>query len=192
MPGYLHSPRITEVERSLPGLTFLADHAGLGHEMRSLVEMMDRRDRDLEHRHLNPPSCRIYSTVGQVVGTATTSQIVFDGTRWDSTNGSMWQSASPSNLTAVVDGVYHALFHYYMDTAGATYAYIIKYVAATAAYVTYAANSSNLGSVNTDIDMKAGDAATFWVRHNDGVNRNVLVAASYSPEASLTWMRPGV
>lgn len=46
--GFLHSPRFSDVERSLPGISQAAESAGLGSELRALTEMLSRRELSLE------------------------------------------------------------------------------------------------------------------------------------------------
>lgn len=187
MAGYQHNPRIVEVARSLPRLTELAEAGGLGAEMRALVEMMDRRDRDLEYRHLNPPSCRVYRTTNQPAPAVAFTTASFDAVRWDSTGGSMWNIAAPTAIVAPVDGVYSGTF--YLFTSGAVgYGYVLK----AGVFYAVAGLANSAANPSAEIDLKAGQIVTFQYYNGDAAAKNMLVGANYSIEASLTWLRPGV
>lgn len=191
MPGYVHSPRIADVERSLPGITRLVERAGLGAEMRALTEMMDRRDRDLELRHLNPPSCRVYRSTDQNLTALAFTALSFSALRWDSTNGGMWASGAPTVVVAPEDGVYAAGFG--VSTNATVYSLLINATIAGVVY-TYAATggAGAASSLHTEIAMKKGDSVIFYVLNSDAVGRLGQALARSSMEAYLTWLRPGV
>jgi hypothetical protein len=192
--GYINNPRIADIERSIPGIAAAVNEAGLGAEMRSLVEMLDRRDRDIEQRHLNPPSCRVYRTSDLAMVSLANTYIPFDTVRWDSTAGGVWKVGDPTKLYAPAEGVY-AVGASVLSSDGLDWG-VFAYASAWGAEKNYAADrryAPGYASVATEISMRAGDYFRVGIYNFEGVNRTSqhFAGQAVTMEAYLTWLRPG-
>ncbi len=193
MPGFVHSPRIADVERSVPGIAQAAEAAGLGAELRALVEMLDRRDRDIEQRHLNPPSCRLYANIDTPMPAATPlTYLPFTTVRYDSTGGAMWKATDATKIVAPFDGVYSVGANAYV--AGAHWGLAV-YATAWGAQYYYAVDehfAPGYAVVNTEVAMRAGDFVQISLPNATGVPTAAQTFRAVASEAWVTWLRPGV
>lgn len=101
------APRYAEIARSLPSIMALAGKSGLDLEIASLVEMLDRKERDMESSLLfNAPAARVEKAAATALADSVLLYPSFTTLKWDTTNGQMWKSTAPTRLTAGASGIY--------------------------------------------------------------------------------------
>lgn len=143
-------------------------------------------------RHL--PCARAIRPSDQLVGNSVTSAVVFTGTEYDSL-GTMWSAATPSRLTAPVDGVYSCMgcANFQQDnSAYKQYRLSVNGSENVKCIMNNAWPSSvnqHASSLNCDVFMYAGHYVELWAWHNK-VEGLILTGSVYQLSLSLALVVP--
>lgn len=142
----------------------------------------------------NPPACRVYHSVAQTVPNSPgVLALAFDSERYDPDG--MHSPANPTRLTAVQHGVHRVICNAEtVSNATGTRTLDVRMNGETTAIgrdSKMAASSGNTRLlVDTEYEFQIGDYAELVVIQSSGGNLDVAANPKFSPEASMTFIRP--
>lgn len=142
----------------------------------------------------NPPACRVYHSVAQTVPNSPgILALAFDSERYDPDG--MHSLANPTRLTAVQHGVHRVIGNAEtLANATGTRTLDVRMNGETTPIGRESKMAAGSGNtrllVVTEYEFQIGDYAELVVIQSSGGNLDVVANPKFSPEASMTFIRP--
>jgi hypothetical protein len=142
----------------------------------------------------NVPSARAWRSTAQSIASGTWTPLSFDSERWDTDN--IFDVANPTRFTCRTSGKYLANFtvgvasnatgvrEWAIRVNGSTYHGLVLTPAASGA--------GTYGGATVVLDLTVGDYVEFVAYQTSGISLTLLAEALYSPEASISFLGPGL